>query len=504
MKKALVLFLITSCISFTLQGQTNKEKQTALLAKYHHSAPFAANGLAMVCKKDTEHCGCIDTLGNKVIPFKYGMNFFYFGEEKPQFNSVNRMVVAKPVTVTQAIYGMIDEKGKTILPFEYHIAYHDFHSLDPFHVLYKEENEEAPKKYGVIDSLGNIVIPFHYDKIEKVEERNFILKKNNLYGIASAKGELVLPINYTKAEYRPLVKSIFIEKGNLWGAYTASGEEILPVEFSSIANSNSLHIISLKDSLLSFYDFKGKLLRRGKLEIDDSKYFTHNIPVKFPLILKKGDKYGIFDTYLNIVTPFKYDQIYPSRNYLFPSYSFIYIAKKGGKYGFITKDNKSKEGLIFTQLKEYGIVAQNDKFGWVNNKSELIIPCIYDKVNAIISNLSERNRVGFNSLYLEAEKEGKKLLLNSNGETITAYNSIDTIHSILTQNEKAFIIGKKNRKFGAIDTDGTIIVPFEYDTVQSDFNLYMRFKMGHYQFTKGEKSFMVDWDKGEVVESDEF
>lgn len=499
MKKAFVLFLISGLINLTLSAQkTSEEKKAALLAKYHHSAPFATNGLAMVCKKDTEHCGCIDTLGNKVIPFKYGMNFFYFGEEKPQFNSVNRMVVAKPVTVTQAIYGIIDEKGKTILPFEYHIAYHDFHSLDPFHVLYKEENDDSPKRYGVVDSLGTIVIPFRYDKIEKVEERSFILKKNNLYGIANAKGELVLPINYTNAQYRPLVKAIFIEKGSAWGAYTCSGKEILPVQFSNIANSNSLHIITVKDSLLSFYNFKGKLLKRGKLEIEDSRYFTHNLPVKYPLILKKGDKYGIFDRYLNIVTPFQYDQIYPSRNYLFPSYSFLYIAKKEGKYGFITKDNQSKEGLIFTQLKEYGIVAQNEKFGWVNNKAELIIPCIYDKINAI----NEWNRVNGNTLYLEVEKEGKKILLNSNGDTITAYNTIDTLHSIFTQNEKAFIIGKKNGKFGAISTDGTIIVPFEYDTVRSDFNLYMRFKMGHYQFIKGKNYFIVDWDKGEMVESD--
>lgn len=502
MKKAFVLLLISGFAHITLSAQkTSEEKKAALLAKYHHSAPFAANGLAMVCKKDTEHCGCIDTLGNKVIPFKYGMNFFFFSGAKPQFNSVNRMVVAKPITITQAIYGIIDEKGNTILPFEYHTDYHNFHPLDPYHVFYKRENEEAPRKYGVVDSLGKILIPFQYDKIEVVEKYNFILKKNNLYGIAIAKGELVLPINYTKADYRPVVKSIFIEKGNLWGAYTSSGIEILPIQFDGIAYSNSQHIITLKDSVLSFYDFKGKLLKQGKLEINDSRYFTHNIPIKFPLILKKEGKHGILDSYLNIVSPFDYDQIYTSRNYLFPSSSFLYVAKKEDKYGFITKDNHSIEGLIFTQIKEYGIVTQNDKFGWVNNKAELIIPCIYDKVSAVISNVSERGRGTLSNIYLEVEKEGKKWLLNSNREAISAYNSIDTLLSIFTQNKKTFLIGRKNGKFGAIGTDGTILVPFEYDKVQSDFNLFMRFEMGHHLFSKGKKNFVVDWDKGEVVES---
>lgn len=493
-----VVMLIALVISLPLFGQKKTKSRQEILSQYKDYAPFAANGLAVVCKKDTEHCGCIDTTGKVVIPFLYGMNFFYFIKEKPMFNSVNRMVAAKPLTITNAVYGIINEKGETILPFEYLTDYHNFHPLDPYHI-FKTYNE--PHKYGVVDSLGNVVIPFEYDKIEIVEKSNFILKKNNRYGLANTKGQLILPIKYTNAEYRPLIKSIIIEKETAWGVYTTDGKEILPIQFDGIANSNYQYLITIKDSLLSFYSLDGKLLKQGRYETDNGKYFAHNTPVKFPFILKKEGKYGMLNDKLDTIIPFEYDILTKSFNLLHPYYDSLFAVKKGGKYGYINAYNQSKLGLIFTKLNTSGIVIQNGKYGWVNNKAELILPCVFDSITAIISNNNDFHGGVGGSLFLIVEKDGKEALFTTTGETISAYNSIDSLHSIYTQNNKEYIIGEKNGKLGAINLDGGVIVPFEYDTVKTDFDLFMRFGKGHYLFTKGKKNYFIDWDKRELIEA---
>lgn len=75
LKKLYPLLIILFLISPKVWGQKYSKRVLQLIADYHHAGPVSENGLIMVCKKDTEHCGCIDTMGNEVIPFKYGMNF---------------------------------------------------------------------------------------------------------------------------------------------------------------------------------------------------------------------------------------------------------------------------------------------------------------------------------------------------------------------------------------------------------------------------------------------
>lgn len=71
------------------------------------------------------------------------------------------MVAAKPLTTMHAVYGIIDEKGKVILPFKYEADYGSFHSLDPYHIFktYRNQTSEELPLYGIVDSLGNIEYP---------------------------------------------------------------------------------------------------------------------------------------------------------------------------------------------------------------------------------------------------------------------------------------------------------------------------------------------------------
>ena len=338
------VMLIALVISLPLFAQKKIKSRQEILSQYKDYAPFAANGLAVVCKKDTEHCGCIDTTGKEVIPFLYGMNFFYFIQEKPLFNSVNRMVAAKPLTVTNAVYGIINEKGETILPFEYLTDYHNFHPLNPYHI-FKTFNE--PHKYGVVDSLGNVVIPFEYDKIEMVEKRGFIIKKGKNHGYMNEKGQWILNPEYSSIYQDQTTKNLVVQKDELKGLFTINGTNILPIKYDNILSSNFGHQIAITDKKVNFIT-SDKL----QLSIDSIETSLLLKTPKFNLqnnlyLLKKGKKYGALNGELKESIPFVYDVLMPPNFLAYPLINSIFLVKKENKWGYIDTNNYSPAGIVF-------------------------------------------------------------------------------------------------------------------------------------------------------------
>jgi hypothetical protein len=493
-KAALILISLLFTASIT-SGQTGSKSIIDILMEYPHRSAIALNGLVMVCKEDTEHCGCIDTLGNEVIPFIYGMNFFYFMNEPPIFNSVNRMVAAKPLTVTQAVYGIIDEKGNTILPFEYKTDYHNFHPLDAYHV-FKTYNE--PHIYGVVDSLGNIAIPFKYDKIEKAGRRNFIIKKNNRYGLLNTKGEHILPLEYDKILYNGTYNLVFIEKDKKWGAYTTMGKEILPIQYKSVNFTANNHLITSTENKMEFFTPEAKLIKSFDVDFGLEQAESQTT---FPIVLRNKNKDGVINASLEIVVPFEYDYISLPPYFAYPNDSILYV-KKDGKEAFIDTSNNLLSNMWFDSVSYFGLVKKDDLWGWVNLKGELQIPVKYE--NLKVMRLSGRHYPinQKQEFYFITTKNGQTALFDYDSKWLLSYDDgIEEIHSVYRPEklEKVYVIYKKNGKYGVADTNNKTVIPFEYDSVESDFMLYERFKMGHYRFHKGKKRFLVDWDKEEMV-----
>jgi len=119
---------------------------------------------------------------------------------------------------------------------------------------------------------------------------------------------------------------------------------------------------------------------------------------------------------------------------------------------------------------EYARISRLDKYGVVNNKGEIVVPCIYDDIMPVEKDYNtfwRRNYEGysFGSLgYSAVFKEGKWGVINKQHQLILKCN----YDKINTYSEGLFSVIKR-KKCGCISLSGEEIVPFVYEHV-SGFN----------------------------------
>lgn len=507
MRKIYVLLFVLSLSPSITWAQNNiSQRARSLLSEYFHSAPFAANGLALVCKKDTEHCGCIDTMGKEIIPFKYGLNFFYFINEPPQFNSVNRMVAAKPLTPIHAVYGIINERGETVLPFEYETDYHNFHPLDANHVFktYHDGRSKEPQFYGVVDSLGTIIIPFKYDKIEKAGENRFIVYQNNKPSLFDNRGKPIQTPDFSKILYNFFFKVLFVEQDKQWGVYSLNGEEILPVQHHSVNFMvDGSYIAAETSDSINFYKNTGVFVKGFPIDYPRKRVDAKS-QTTFPIILRHNKKEGMINNALKIIIPFEYDFLNTPYN-LPPPVGLspvIFHAKKDGKETYIDTTNTLLSGMWFDVVASDGLVKKDGLWGWVNGKAILKVPPQYESLKPILVNKVLRWNNNPNDYYLIVTQNGKTGLLGHDNKLIVPLGKDQEMHSAYRpENDKpVYIVYKKGGKYGAIDTNGKTVIPFEFDSVKTDFNLFMHYE-GNYLFKKGEEVYTVNWDTFKLQKS---
>jgi hypothetical protein len=165
------------------------------------------------------------------------------------------------------------------------------------------------------------------------------------------------------------------------------------------------------------------------------------------LVIKNG-KWGYIDKNSKVLIPLQYDD-------LGDFYVGLAYAKRGNKYGFIDVNNNTKIDFKYKWALNYGSiqpdgfcyapVEKGSKRGYINNKGELVIKCIYDS--------------GY-------------------------------------QFENGLVPAKRMGKWGVINTKGEIIIPFEYDLIQpyGDENIIVARKEDHLTI-----DYCFNW-QGELVE----
>ncbi len=95
------------------------------------------------------------------------------------------------------------------------------------------------------------------------------------------------------------------------------------------------------------------------------------------------------------------------------------------------------------------LVSKNGKYGYVNEKNKIIIPCEYDfllEFNSGFAYVEKDNKSGY------MDKKNKMLKLKKN------YDSLEPFYN-------GIAIVEKNGKKGCIDTTGREIIPCEYDFI---------------------------------------
>ena len=413
------------------------------------------------------------------------------------------------VNVMDAKWGIVSNRGETILPIEYS----EISSLKNgvAHVIKNKawgligENMKLivePKKYtlisdfcdkgialvqignknGVIGLNGNVILEPKWDKVDimPTEDSIFVSPSNKTYTMPGvALGYIVYANKYLKkGSYTMLCDSkgkVVVPEGKL--TYMGSPSEGVVIGWvwksktkqSVLLDLDNGQIYDLPTSDKSWYkDFKyGAALgndgekyffvdRDGK-KCSDYYSFMGKQKEGHRIIKKYGDtKYGVMDSLRNIVVPMIYDNTKPQI-----SEGLLGVAQ-GDKWGFV-----NMKGEIVTEIKYYAVgthekgtaaicdsINGKKRYGLIDTQNNLLVPISWD-----------------NCLYFI--EPGQKLK-NVWGEIDKKYSLYDVATTeILYENEfdepiynGGYWYMRKGEKWGLLDTNGKMLIPIVFSRAQ--------------------------------------
>lgn len=299
-------------------------------------------------------------------------------------------------------------------------------------------------------------------------------KDGSKYGIADDNGKLVIP-----CEYDCIYKNspfIIVENNGKKGAFSNSGKNILQIEFDDISVNYGQFIVTVADkqSIYSSY---------GKRQLLD-EYDKINSIVKGKFLLKKDNKYYLYNVEKNEVTDLPYDKVSRYLNYL--------LVEKNGKKGLYSyNEEKIVVPVKYDDIKSYTndtlIVTLNGKKGLLDIKSsKFFIPLIYKdiKINQkfyLLLLKKQNNKFDLAYTYTE-NKKTYAAVIDIDADEI----SDDSLWHASYKKEKFLSIPiKKNGKYTIMlfSKERNIAgasLPYEYDEIIKIGNFYKIKKNGKF------------------------
>lgn len=417
--------------------------------------------------------GFIDKSGNIIVPPKYD----YVENFQNEFAVVAYGEVNFSGYIESGKYSIIDQKGNERLPFKYdgieNIASGIFRTK-----LIENDSQGYPGKvkFGVIDQTGKEIVAPVYDYIDKFGENRLRLftgqttyygsPETGKYGIADFDGNEILPVIYDQMNIYYIQSPVIIIKDGKQGLIDQSGKVITPVEY---------------DFINTFYNDMASV--------------------------KKDGKWGYIDVSGNPVIDCVYD--YAGCFAVCRTYSEYYFDVEAADYANVYKDNKyykiNKTGDFIADC-EYEVAESIDsgikkvfvgtgscdvtkQFGLMSANNEMILPCIYNRLDMVNSKLilaGRNNKIGF---------------FNTKGQEIVSprYSFIGELTNGLYRLyiDSSVVDGKMIiKKYGYADTLGKEVIPCTYDYA-SDF------VDGKARVESNKKWFFIN-EKGEKISPKEY
>lgn len=243
------LAVVNSDIDSTevLYGYINKENKFVIPAQFQYALTFS-EGFAVV--KNYERFGMIDRNGKERIPCKY-LNIspmtdghcFAFDVESELAAMFDKK--AKRLTdfkyseiqyYSEGLYVVRTGNQVTFLDLKGHEQFGMFEEVSGFFEGYSMVKRDG--KYGIINRKGKTILPIEYDNsgwrsMEYIFSENLaMVEKNERYGFVNKRGEIVVPLIYESAQHCT-EGLIPVQKDGMWGFIDKEGNTVCPFLFSS-------------------------------------------------------------------------------------------------------------------------------------------------------------------------------------------------------------------------------------------------------------------------------
>lgn len=306
--------------------------------------------------------------------------------------------------------------------------------------------------YGVIDGKGKTVLPNEYASIEKDGNSRYIVKKGNLYGLMSVAGAPIMP-----CEFESIKNSngyLLCKREGLWGIYTGSFEELYPcqyqnVEFCSI--NGRLALLTKLKGLWGVIDFKNgqPLLPNNYTSIEP--YALTKTESVFKVV--KDAKCGLYSDKGVVILPCDFNSVALETSIVGSSYL---VADQDGTKGLFTI-----QGFPIIRPGHYtGFNYRNTYFEVQDASGHLgaltlfgyeLIPCKYKTLE-------------FNTTlngFMAQDDNGSKGILSVTGDEMFPFVQCASLQYSPGADYLTVRGTEYGKTYGALDFDGNLIVPMK-------------------------------------------
>jgi hypothetical protein len=231
------------------------------------------------------------------------------------------------------------------------------------------------QKWGLAKKDGTLLSEPAYEGLKLIDNQYFETQIEDKIGLLSLNGTVLLKPKYK--EIKIIHDDLFLFKeGRRWGGVDGTGREVFPPLFDSFSSVNDFFVVLVrknlkylysqavkdivsKDEFSNFYDFDedyvlaksqrrlGLISKEGETVLEAQYYEIHAYAQDLYRVNYEG-KWGIVSTNDEVIIPFEYDYIAPSKNR-------VCAAKKGN---FFTAINLDGEELI--EAKYQTVLIEED------------------------------------------------------------------------------------------------------------------------------------------------
>jgi hypothetical protein len=376
------------------------------------------------------------------------------------------------VVIKNGKRGLIDKNGLEILPCIYDNYFYGF----KYGLLKVEKNN----KWGYVNTKGEEVIPIVYDVDGCSDFFNNIavVKINGKYGCINTKGKIIISPIYDHLDYYSDNGLIEYELNGKSGMIDTLGNKVVSNHYERIGSGWDTFIEGF--AVVTKNGKKGYINTNGEETIkcvyDDAIDFSEGLAA-----VQLNGKWGFINSKGEFIIKNKFDGVSASGSFMNDLYFSNGIARVvlDGMPIFIDKFGNRIANCPYFRIEKFreGFAAvcignsyNDSKWGFVNKKMELVVPCIY----SFFENNALRN-MGWSHYF----NNGIAIVATDNGKsdpfgTGYLYSFIDTTGKHLMgwtfewpgpNFQEGLAAIEKNGKWGFINKSGEMVIPFVYEDV---------------------------------------
>lgn len=318
-------------------------------------------------------------------------------------------------------------------------------------------------KMGIIDEKGKEVIPFEYNYTSAVGSGLFAVKKgsNDKVGYMDLKGKYIVQPKYDMGfafqgkrarvavgRYQDMLDFKHMEDCQ-YGFIDEKGNEVIEPQYDWAGDFAEGIAPVAKNGRFFFIDEDGN-------KLDDKTYASLSGFREDLCWVKKGSKGGFINRKNEVVIPFEYD-------------NHMFFFSKGSRFGMMNKESEisatrfqNEDGLLFLSKGE-------NRWGIVDINNKVLTPFEYSSF--------EMPKEG----YIEFEKRGKSGFGAYDKGVITEIvpAKFDYIYYYPGEDHLQVGVGSyDNRKMGIYSVEGEELVPPKYEDVENCDNGIYGVKIG--------------------------